>query len=269
MTRFDSFCAVRWMVASVLLALPECASAADESPVVARVGGTNITLQQVNQQIARVPGHEKFSAEVVTRLQVETRQALVERELARQFLDREKYLPNEQPWEARWARYVADHVTDADTRQRFDAHRRDFDGTQLRVRHIVSLGAGSAPREEILRRLRVRIVSGEIGFEQAAREQSQGPSRDRGGDIGWIERRSPMVESFSRAAFALQPGEISEVVTTPFGVHLIQCVEEKPGRLRWEEVQHDIRARMSIELLTKLAKEMEASVPIEYVGDLK
>ncbi len=75
--------------------------------------------------------------------------------------------------------------------------------------------------EELL----VKIEAG-ADFAQLAQEHSDDTaSAAKGGDLGWFSRRA-MVKQFSDAAFALEPGQVSGVVKSPFGVHIIK-VEDK------------------------------------------
>jgi peptidyl-prolyl cis-trans isomerase SurA len=68
-------------------------------------------------------------------------------------------------------------------------------------------------------------------FETLARRFSDDPTtKDRGGDLGWF-RRGMMVPSFDRAAFALRPGEISSVVESPFGFHIIKVDRVLPSEI--------------------------------------
>ncbi|MBN1435261.1 peptidylprolyl isomerase [Candidatus Fermentibacterales bacterium] len=76
----------------------------------------------------------------------------------------------------------------------------------------------------LIRDLAARISSGGISFEQAAMEHSECPSGSRGGSLGQFGRGA-MVSSFEDAAFSLGVGEISDVVETPFGFHLIKRTE--------------------------------------------
>ena len=71
-----------------------------------------------------------------------------------------------------------------------------------------------------------RAVAGE-DFAELAKELSEGPSGPNGGDLGFFEKQR-MAPAFADAAFALEPGEISPVIKTQFGYHVIK-VEERRG----------------------------------------
>jgi peptidyl-prolyl cis-trans isomerase C len=72
-----------------------------------------------------------------------------------------------------------------------------------------------------------RLRKGE-NFAALALEYSDDPSRARGGDLGYLER-DQMITAFADAAFALQPGQVSDIVETPFGYHLIKMVDHIPS----------------------------------------
>jgi parvulin-like peptidyl-prolyl isomerase len=83
--------------------------------------------------------------------------------------------------------------------------------------------ASRAKAEEILRRVR----AGE-DFAKLANEFTEDPSgRGRGGDLGWFGRGA-MVKPFEDAAFALKPGEVSGIVESQFGYHIIKLDERRP-----------------------------------------
>jgi peptidyl-prolyl cis-trans isomerase C len=84
---------------------------------------------------------------------------------------------------------------------------------QIKAKHIL------VEQEFEAKDLLKKIHSGEK-FEELAKNYSQCPSREDGGDLGAFSKHQ-MVESFSDAAFALKVGEISEPVRTRFGFHII------------------------------------------------
>ena len=94
-----------------------------------------------------------------------------------------------------------------------------------------------------------RAKAGE-DFAALAKENSEDGSASQGGDLGFFPR-GRMVPAFDQAAFALKPGEISEVVTTEFGYHIIKLTEKKDGStVPFEEVKPQV-----LEYLTNQKKQ--------------
>ncbi len=173
-------------------------------------------------------------------------------------------------WQLSWQAYLNKHLTDDNLAKYFERNRRDFDGTQLKIAHILLKVAGDDPtaREAAIKRaeeLRTQIGGGKLSFADAARDHSAGPSAKSGGDIGWIERREPMPEAFSAAAFALQPGEVSPPVETTFGVHLIQVLEVKPGTRTWQDAADRLKPAATLFLFRRLAEQERQGAKVERV----
>lgn len=106
---------------------------------------------------------------------------------------------------------------------------------QVRVRHILlswkPLGKPDdrVALREMLEEIRQNALAGE-DFADLAREYSEDSTRVNGGDVGFFHR-GEMVPAFEAMAFSLQPGEISDIIETPFGVHFLKLEERKPERL--------------------------------------
>lgn len=165
-----------------------------------------------------------------------------------------------------WKAYLRVAVTDERIDAYFSKHRAELDGTKLRAAQIILKLKPDAPPKEIERRqarlaaLRKDVLAKKLSFADAARKYSEAPSKDKGGDVGWFSFRGKMPAAFCDAAFALQPGEISEPVVTPFGVHLIQVTDRQPGELTLEDVRTEIVERISQELWADaVAKERAAT----------
>jgi peptidyl-prolyl cis-trans isomerase C len=107
--------------------------------------------------------------------------------------------------------------------------------------------AAAAGREEAERVLALARGEG-ADFAQLAMEHSAGPSGPRGGDLGFFPREGAMVEPFAKAAFELEAGQVSDLVETQFGLHIIRVTERQDGRVyALEEVAPAIRRRLEAE----------------------
>ncbi len=169
-----------------------------------------------------------------------------------------------------WNAYVVQVVTDKQLRDKFEAHRREWDGTQVRARHIVLKVPADATDEAwsevegTLTQLRQQITSGSVTFTEAAQKTSESPSASAGGDVGFFPYRGTMSSAFADAAFALQQGEISEPVRTSVGVHLIEVTDEQPGQLSLEDVRTTVLDRISQEMWDKQVAQLRADASIQW-----
>jgi peptidyl-prolyl cis-trans isomerase C len=166
-----------------------------------------------------------------------------------------------------WAAYVKDKVTDADVKRYYDENKEFFDQITVRASHIVIRVASTAPAAERdvaaakLQALRQAIMAGKLDFGEAAKQNSQCPSAPNGGDIGYFPRKWVVEEPFARAAFALKVNDVSEVVQTDYGVHLIKVTDRKPGQPSdFNKIKDEVREICIEELrLSLVAQQRKAS----------
>jgi len=106
---------------------------------------------------------------------------------------------------------------------------------EIKARHILFVVPSGADRQEIeeVRKRALEVLDKAKGgedFETLAKIYSEGPTASSGGDLGFF-KRDVMVKEFSDAAFALEPGEISGIVRSSFGYHIIKLEERRGGTL--------------------------------------
>ncbi len=108
--------------------------------------------------------------------------------------------------------------------------------------------------------IQAKLAAGE-DFAELAKAFSEGPSNANGGDLGYFARKK-MVKPFSDAAFSLEPGQISDIVETRFGYHLIKVVDKKPkSSYEFENIKQQL-----IEMLHNRKIQTETR---QYLDELK
>lgn len=107
--------------------------------------------------------------------------------------------------------------------------------------------------------LRRRALAGEQ-FELLAANHSQGPGAAQGGDIGFVEKGT-MIAAVDTAAFKLLPGQVSEVIETELGFHIIKAVDKKGAGIKpISAVREEIKAKIEDEKLEKKFEEWISSI---------
>lgn len=113
--------------------------------------------------------------------------------------------------------------------------------------------------------IHAKVTAPGADFATIAAEYSDGPSKAKGGDIG-IFTPDRMAEEFSAAAFALEPGQVSEPVKTKFGYHIIKVSGKWPaGELPQEALEDDIKERLRQRKLHQGRRELKDELLAKYV----
>ena len=155
-------------------------------------------------------------------------------------------------------------VSDEDVRAYYDAHPEEFTSDRVRASHI--LVKEEAEAKDIMEKLEDDPDS----FGKLAEEHSIDRSNSsKGGDLGFFGR-GRMVKEFEDAAFGLtEDGQISDIVRTRFGFHIIKRTGREDGTAKpFDEVKNQIRIRLindkrrsqTEEFLAKLKKDADLSV---------
>ncbi len=151
-------------------------------------------------------------------------------------------------------------------------------GETVRARHILvpsSRTDNMKERSEALNKAKSikKQLDGGADFIELANKNNEGPAAKSGGDLGYFSK-GQMVPEFDKAAFALNVGQISDVVETPFGYHIIQVEEKKAAqRLRYEDIKLElvnvIYQRKLEERFNKFVEDLKkkAEIKIQYKFD--
>ena len=140
-----------------------------------------------------------------------------------------------------------DEPKETDIELYFAEHKSEFSkGERVLAQHILVTPDGDAATSkseayEKINAIRERIVSGAKTFESEAAEHSTCPSGKEGGSLGWFAR-GMMVPEFDSEAFAMALGDISGIIETQFGYHIIKKTDhEKASETEFSDVREQIR----------------------------
>jgi peptidyl-prolyl cis-trans isomerase D len=156
-------------------------------------------------------------------------------------------------------------VTDRDLQQYYNEHLQDFRVPErVKVAHILFKTTGKSPAEvakiaakaqEVLAQ-----VKGGANFAEMAKKYSEDTTAANGGEIGWIGR-GQTVKEFEDAAFAMQPGDISNLIRTTYGFHILKVEDKQKAHLEtFDEVKDSIRAQLEKQKLSQAQQALAAKL---------
>jgi peptidyl-prolyl cis-trans isomerase D len=149
-------------------------------------------------------------------------------------------------------------VSDAEVRKYYDEHAAEYEKPeQVHARHILfRFAPGATPEDKAKVRQHAEEVLAKVkageDFAALAKQYSEDPSAAQGGDLGAFTR-GKMVQPFERAAFSLAPGETSDLVESPFGLHIIKVDSKEPAHTQTLE---EVRAQIADKLKQEKAREL-------------
>jgi peptidyl-prolyl cis-trans isomerase C len=151
-------------------------------------------------------------------------------------------------------------ISESSLKSYYDDHPDEFSlPEQVMASHIlvkIDENADEKTKAEARKKIetiQTKIKDGE-DFAKLASENSDCPSSAKGGDLGYFSR-GQMVKPFEDAAFSLQPGQVSDIVETRFGYHLIKLVEKKPAGTRsFDEAKEGLQNKLEQESINEAVK---------------
>jgi len=265
-----------------LLAVAGADAASQERPgraeSVAQVGESRITQEELRDELV---GERKSgdTAKVLESFTLEGRKRILKVLILRRlFAEEARKRGMEGDPEVRRAMARAVNEVLADSLVRSEVERLDLTdsalfkyykanegvfstGARVRARHIVV--ATEKEAEEALK----EVQEGK-DFSRVASERNIDASRKKGGELGWVSR-GVMVKPFDDELFSLGTGEVSPIVKTSFGFHIIKAEEIEAPKVRpFDTVKAEVRKRMVDEHIQRLRQEIEKQVPVQINEDV-
>jgi len=225
----------------------------------AQMQGPKVSDEAINEQLgtvkSRFPSEDEFKSSL-------TKMNLTEADLITQI---KRALTVQQFIDKKFVQKVT--VSDKETRAYYDANQAAFkQPEQVKASHIlIKVGPQADEPQKAAARKKIEEIQQKVqkgeDFAALAKEFSEGPSSAKDGDLGYF-RKGQMMKPFEDAAFALKPGEVSDIVETSFGYHLIKLADKKPeSTIAYEDIKDRIQAYL---------KQKKVSEQVElYVADLR
>jgi len=128
-------------------------------------------------------------------------------------------------------------VTRSEVKQFYKTYKDSLPALPMmaKVRHLqVPIKPGAAAKRKtksFLFDLKTQIVTGSASFSDLASAHSLDPSKNNGGELGWVKRGS-LVKNFETTAFTIELGEVSDPLETEFGYHILETLEKQGDKIR-------------------------------------
>ena len=195
----------------------------------------------------------------------------------------------------KWDKFLKDQATDAKLKDMFDKAPTMFDGSMVRASHILMTAGTQKEKEDAAGKLRgiKKVLEDESAkvaaalpatstplqkdearnkkvmelFAAYAKEYSTCPSKKEGGDLNFFPRVGAMVEPFAKAAFDMKVGDVSDVIATEFGYHLVVVTAKQPGKQpTFEQAKEAVRAVYAMRLRDAVIAQQKPAAKIDVTA---
>jgi peptidyl-prolyl cis-trans isomerase C len=267
-----------------------------EDAVVAKIGGEKVTVSDFNKFIGFFDSDKQNLIAKNTQLRESVLHQYVQSIAIYQFAEKKGFTKRQDIQDqleifrmnflanTYLKKEIMDKITvsDSEVKEYYDKHKDEYKTPEMvKARHILVKVDPTASAEDKKKGLEKaedilsRIKAGQ-DFAKLAAEFSDDPgSKSNGGELGGLFPRGRMVKPFEDAAFSLKPGEVSGIVETQFGYHIIKAEEKKePGtepfekakdRTRQKLIQEQSKIKVN-EFIEKAMKEAGAETYPELIG---
>lgn len=265
-------------LAVLLFSLSLCVygNALAQDDVLAKIGDTKITMSDLNKIIEYLDSQKQQMIEQNPQLKEQLLrqivQSIVIADLAKKagydkkadIIDRLQFITDNYLATEYLKKEVVNKVTVSEDAMKsyYDENKEEFKTPEMvRVRHIlIKAEAGASEDDKKIAYKKIEDILNKINsgedFAQLASEVSDDTiTKPKGGDLGFIPR-GRLVKSFEDVAFTLKPGEVSEIVETPFGYHIIKIDEKKDAGVEsFDAVKAKLEQKLSQEQVQNAVSE--------------
>lgn len=251
-----------------------------ESPddkVLARVSNRTITLKDFKAKMAKMPPYYKNIVEKNKKRYLDEiiMQMLLYEEAIRNGVDKDsevKEILNEAKKKIVVAKLIKNEVenkikvSEDELRSFYEAHKDEFKTPPMwRASHIL------VADEKIAKEIRDEVVKGG-NFEELAKAHSMDATASRGGDIGYF-RTGQLVPEFEKVCLRLNVGEVSDVVHTQFGYHIIKLTDKKESATESYEkakkaIESELKRKKRSELFDRLVSNLKEKYGVKIEEDV-
>ncbi len=227
-----------------------------------------VTDEEVMSQIEEIASAQELSVEDFFKTLEQYGSSAEEiKKDVRRGLSRNKFM------ETQWAGKI--NVTEDDAKKYYDENAQRFNvPEQVRVSHILIIPESGADPNEAKAKARVKSeellkqIKGGADFAELARTNSSCPSAPDGGDLNFFPR-GKTTPAFEKVAFELEIGQISDLVETEYGYHIIKATDHKdPSVVSFEQAKDKIITRLTEQKQTAFAenylKKLKSEAEIVY-----
>lgn len=249
---------------------------AGQDKILATVGNKFITLHDFKQKLSKLPSYYQGMAEKNKKTLFEDMivESLFLEDAVRKGIDRDKEVRdiiNEARKKIIIAKFVKTEVDDKikiseeEMKKYYEEHKDEFRKPEMwRASHILVASEGEAKDVQA-------AIAGGKSFQDLAREKSIDATASRGGDVGYF-RKGQVVQEFENACFELKVGDVSPIVHTQFGYHIIKLTDKKPETVRpFEEakpmLENELRIKERNDLFDKLVIDLKDKYRVRVEDD--